>query len=267
MVAMSTRLPPLSVVVPVRNESPNVLALATEIQAALAAIPTWECIWVDDASTDDTPAQLRAVCATDSRHRALLLTGHRGQTAALLTGWRAARYEFVGALDGDRQNDPEDLPRLLTVAVESGLDMVNGVRTPRHDSWARRVASRIANGFRNHVTGDRVTDVGCSVRVLRRHYVASIPPLRNMHRFLPTFVRLAGGKVGEAAVSHRRRAAGQTKYGINGRLWVGIVDTLAVRWMTRRMLRFDAVEGPSSRTAPSSEAGYTPAAEEHQTHA
>ena len=245
---MPDPLPSLSVVVPVRNESPNVLPLAAEIQTALALLPEWECIWVDDASTDDTRDQLRALGREDPHHRILGFAEHRGQTAALLAGWRAARYEFVGALDGDRQNKPDDLPRLLAVAVESGLDMVNGVRTRRHDSWVRRVSSRIANGFRNRVTGDRVADVGCSVRVLRRSFAAGIPPLRNMHRFLPTIVKFAGGRVGEAPVSHRPRVAGRTKYGIHDRLWVGILDTLAVRWMARRTLKLDAVEdSPSPR--------------------
>ena len=251
---MPIRLPSLSVVIPVRNESPNILPLAGEIQAALTALPAWECIWVDDASTDDTLARIHSICSTDPRHRVLRLTEHGGQTAALLAGWRAARHEFVGALDGDRQNDPKDLPRLLAVAVESDLDMVNGVRVRRRDSSIRRIASRIANGFRNRVTGDRVTDVGCSVRVLRRGYVNGIPPLRNMHRFLPTLVRLAGGRVGEAAVSHRGRVAGRTKYGINDRLWVGIIDTLGVRWMKRRRLQFRAVEETPSFAAPSAEA-------------
>lgn len=267
----------LSVVVPVRNEAPNVLALAVEIESALATLPAWECIWIDDASSDDTRAQLQSLCVPGSCHRLFRFTRHRGQTAALLAGWRVARYEFVGSIDGDRQNDPADLPRLLRLAIESGVDMMNGVRAHRHDSWVRRVASRIANGFRNKVTGDRVTDVGCSVRVLRRSFVAGIPPLRNMHRFLPTLVRIAGGRVGEAPVAHRPRVAGRTKYGINNRLWVGIVDTLAVRWMTRRAVRLDASEDPVSAAAVrvAAKAGVTePAApesdhsaQEHSTHA
>jgi dolichol-phosphate mannosyltransferase len=239
---MSARPPSLSIVVPVRDESQNVQPLAAEIDSAFATHPVWECIWVDDASRDDTLARLREVCAADAHHRVLRFPEHRGQTAALLAGWRAARFEFVGALDGDRQNDPTDLPRLLDRAMESGLDMVNGVRARRQDSWVRRVSSRIANDFRNRVTGDHVTDVGCSVRVLRREYVDAIPHFRNMHRFLPTLVRLTGGRVGEAPVAHRPRAAGRTKYGVHNRLWVGIADTLAVRWMTRRSLRLDAIE-------------------------
>ena len=256
----------LSVVVPVRNEELNVVALAREIDAALAALPAWECIWVDDASTDRTRDRLRELCREGSRHRWLAFPEHRGQTAALLAGWRAARMEFVGSLDGDRQNDPADLPRLLAAAIDDELDMVNGVRARRHDDWVRRVASRIANGFRNAVTGDRVTDVGCSIRVLRRRYVAVLPALRNMHRFLPTLVRIWGGRIGERPVSHRARVAGRTKYGIHDRLWVGIADTLGVRWMTRRAVRLDAVEEPR-RPSESAAGAATEHPEESTVHA
>jgi dolichol-phosphate mannosyltransferase len=237
--------PGLSVVVPVRNEEENVLPLADEIDTALACLPEWECIWVDDASTDGTAGLLRAVVENRTRHRLFLFDEHRGQTAALLAGWKAARFEFVASLDGDRQNEPADLVRLLEAAVRDRLDMVNGVRTHRHDSWVRLVSSRIANGFRDWVTGDRIADVGCSTRVLRRAFVASLPAYRNMHRFLPTLVRLGNGRVGEAPVGHRPRTAGRTKYGISNRLWTGIADTLAVRWMTRRTLRLDATEWKS----------------------
>ncbi len=235
-------LPSLSVVVPVRNEADNIEPLARELTAALACLDQWECIWVDDASTDATREHLRRVASEDPRHRILVFGEHRGQTAALLAGWRAAGGEFVGGLDGDRQNDPADLPRLLGLAVEHGLDMVNGVRAARRDTLARRISSRIANGFRNWITGDSTTDVGCSTRVLRRSLVEEIPAFRGMHRFLPMFVRRAGGRVGEAPVGHRPRAAGRSNYGIMDRLWIGLADCLAVRWMASRRIRLDAIE-------------------------
>lgn len=239
MIAPATSL---SLVIPVHNEAGNVLALAEEIDRALESLDTWECIWVDDASTDATRRTLEEGLRARPRHRLLFFDSHQGQTAALLAGWRAARHAFVAGLDGDGQNDPADLPRLLRLALDSGLDMVNGVRRERRDGRMRRISSRIANGFRNRLTGERITDVGCSVRLLRREFVASIPPYRHMHRFLPTFVRLAGGKIGEADVAHRKRTAGRTKYGINNRLWTGILDTLAVRWIISRHLRLDASE-------------------------
>jgi dolichol-phosphate mannosyltransferase len=259
---MSRPLPSLSVVVPVRDEAPNIEPLAAEIEAAMVALPDWECIWVDDASADPTPERLRAL-GVNPHHRVLRFPEHRGQTAALLAGWRFAHHEFVGALDGDRQNDPADLVRLLVVAAETGLDMVNGVRARRRDTWTRRVSSRIANGFRNLVTGDHITDVGCSVRVLRRSFVAAIPALKNMHRFLPTLVRLAGGRVGEAPVSHRPRAAGRTKYGIHNRLWVGIVDSLAIRWMVLRAVSLAAVLESAPLEAEAPGAGPGPGGDAH----
>jgi dolichol-phosphate mannosyltransferase len=237
------------VVVPVHDEAGNVAALAREMALGFDDLPDWECLWVDDASTDGTRAELRALAEADPRHRVLYLSQRRGQSAALLSGWAAARFEFVGSLDGDGQNDPADLVQLLRVAVEQRLDMVNGVRARRHDDLMRRLASRIANSFRNQVTGDHVTDVGCSTRVFRRAFVSRIPALRTMHRFLPTFVRAAGGRVGEALVNHRPRRQGRSKYGVWDRLRTGIPDTLAVRWFVRRSVPIEAQEIAVTRPA------------------
>lgn len=239
----------VSLVVPVRNEAPNILPLAREIEAAFSALDEWECIWVDDASSDDTPALLKTLDGSGAPHRVLTFSRHLGQTAALLAGWRAARFDYLASLDGDRQFDPSDIPRLLEKAVRDELDMVNGVRSRRQDSWVRRISSKIAKGFRDAVTGDRVSDVGCSARVLRSEFLGAIPPLRNMHRFLPTLVRMAGGRVAEAPVSHRPRPAGESKYGIWNRLWVGIADTLAIRWMRARYLEPAALDPPASAAA------------------
>ena len=234
--------PVLSVVIPVHNEEENILPLADEIEDALSALE-WECFWVDDASDDATVQRIEEILRRDhSRHRLLRFLEHRGQSAALIAGFQAARGEFVGSLDGDGQNVPADLPLLLEAAERQRLDMVNGVRVDRHDSWIRSVSSRIGNGFRNRVTGDRISDVGCSTRVFRRKYVPAIPHVRGMHRFLPTFVRVAGGRVGEIPVRHRPRAGGLTKYGVNNRLWRGLADTFGVLWFTRRAIRVDAVE-------------------------
>lgn len=239
---MTGTVPRLSVVIPVHDEAENILALADEVERALGPLGAWECVWVDDHSVDDSVARLEPLCRREPRHRLLLFPERRGQTAALLAGFRAARGEYVAGLDGDRQNDPADLPRLLEHARAGDWDMVNGVRARRNDSLVRKISSRIANGFRNWVTGDHVTDVGCSVRVLRRSFVPEIPPYNGMHRFLPTLVRMAGGRVTEQPVAHRPRAAGRAKYGINNRLWVGIADTFAVRWMGRRHRALDSTE-------------------------
>jgi dolichol-phosphate mannosyltransferase len=127
----------------------------------------------------------------------------------------------------------------LTIARSRKLDMVNGVRVKRHDDWIRILSSRIGNGFRNLVTGDHITDVGCSTRVFKREFVDAIPHFKGMHRFLPTFVRAVGGLIGEAPVSHRPRAGGRTKYGVGNRLFRGLADTFGVRWYARRAVRVE----------------------------
>jgi len=229
----------LSVVIPVHDEEANVGPLADEIEDSLRDL-YWECIWVDDASTDHTLSALRELEARpESHHRTLRFDEQRGQSAALIAGFKAALGEFVASLDGDGQNDPEDLPRLLAIARSQKLDMVNGVRVQRHDDWIRVLSSRIGNGFRNLVTGDHITDVGCSTRVFKREYVGALPHFNGMHRFLPTFVRAVGGRIGEAPVNHRPRARGLTKYGVSNRLFRGLADTLGVRWYARRAVKVE----------------------------
>lgn len=225
----------LSVVVPVYNEEGAVAALADEVERALAPLgPTWECIWVDDGSTDRTAAVL-AERLPGKAHRLLELQRNSGQSAALMAGFRAARGSVIATLDGDGQNNPADLVGMLQRLRVGDVDAVNGVRARRRDTWVRKVSSRLANAFRNGLTGEKVTDVGCAIRVFRRECTDFLPVFKGMHRFLPTLFRLQGFKITEIPVSHRPRETGRTKYGINNRLWVGIVDTLAVCWMQRRV--------------------------------
>jgi len=227
----------LSIVVPVHNEEETIPSLAAEVSEALAAAPgTWECLWVNDGSTDATQRVLDELVAARPGHRYLELDGRFGQSAAMAAGFAASRGAIVGTLDGDGQNDPRDLPRLVERLRAGDVDMVNGVRAKRNDSLVRKISSRIANGFRNLITGERVTDVGCSIRVCRRQCLAAIPLFKGMHRFLPTLVRMQGFRITEIPVHHRPRVRGKTKYGIHNRLWVGLADTLAVCWMQRRLV-------------------------------
>lgn len=230
----------LSVIVPVYNEEGNVAALAAEISGALAGETDWECLWVDDASTDDTRRRLLAVSAADPRHRVLALRRNSGQSAALLAGFAHAGGALFATLDGDGQNPPAELPRLLARLREGGADMVNGRRARRNDSWVRRISSRIANGARNAITGRTVSDVGCALRVFKRECAAQLPPFRGMHRFLPTLVARAGWTLDEVDVGHRERGAGVSKYGIGNRLWVGIVDLFGVLWIKGRFAGYRA---------------------------
>lgn len=233
--------PYLSVVVPVYDEEASLGPLHAELDAAAGEIGGGvEILYVDDGSRDGSLARLRELAARDPRVRVVALEGNHGQSAALEAGFRRARGEIVAMLDADGQNDPADLPRLL--ARLSEVDVVNGVRTGRLDSAVRKLSSRIANGFRNRMTHESVTDVGCSLRVMRRAHLERVKLWRGMHRFLPTLLRLEGARVVEVPVSHRPRRHGTSKYGIRNRLFVGFVDVFAVRWMQKRALRYRARE-------------------------
>ena len=223
-----------SLVIPVHNEEESVPLLAAEVTEALGDGRRWECVWVDDGSRDDTRRILREWARTDGRHRVLALDRNRGQSAALLAGFRVARGDVLGMMDGDGQNVPADLPMMLETLAGTGADLVNGRRAVRRDSWLRRLSSRLANGWRNTLTGEQVADVGCAIRVMRRECVRQLPPFRGMHRFLPTLVRLDGWSLVEVPVRHRPRERGVSKYGVGNRLWVGILDTFGVMWLQRR---------------------------------
>jgi dolichol-phosphate mannosyltransferase len=235
----------LSVIIPVFNEEENVEDLAAEVDRALEGSGlTWECLWVDDGSTDGTADRLTIIAARDpkERHRFLRFERNAGQSAALWAGFRHARGRLIATLDGDGQNDPRDLPRLVDMLRHGGYDMVNGYRAKRHDSWLRRISSRIANAFRNRVTGKTVRDVGCSTRVFRRECVEHLPPFKGLHRFLPTLVVLYGYRITETPVGHRPRRKGVTKYGIHNRLWVGLLDSFGVWWLRRRAFHYRIVQ-------------------------
>jgi dolichol-phosphate mannosyltransferase len=228
--------PYLSVVVPFFDEQSNAEPLHAEIVAALASVAGgFECVYVDDGSRDGTGEVLAKLAAADPRVRVISLAENSGQTAALAAGFAAARGEVIATLDGDGQNDPADLPRLLGALARA--DCVNGVRTHRQDPWTKKLSSRIANGFRNWATHESVTDIGCSLRVMRASFVKRVKLYRGMHRFLPTLLRLEGARLTELPVSHRPRRTGVSKYGIGNRLFVGIADVLAVRRMTKRARR------------------------------
>ncbi|HEV7919201.1 MAG TPA: glycosyltransferase family 2 protein [Thermoanaerobaculia bacterium] len=235
--------PDLSVVFPVYNEEENVPILLDQIAAALRDQGwTYEIIAVDDGSKDRSLEVLRAAKGKHPTLRILAFDKNSGQTAALDAAWRAARGKYVVSLDADLQNDPADIPPMMRKLEESGADMVIGVRVNRHDTWSRKMQSRIGNGVRNWITNDDITDTGCSLKLARR---AAIEPVRlytGMHRFLPTLVRHAGFKVVEMPVNHRARRFGVSKYGAMNRAFRGLADCLAVRWMGKRMLQYKVRE-------------------------
>ena len=222
-------------VIPVFEERDNLEPLHRELDAALAEVRGGvELVYVDDGSCDGSAEVLAALAKRDERVRVVRFVENRGQTAAFDAGFRAAHGEVVATLDADLQNDPADLPRLL--AALDRADVVNGVRVGRRDGLVRRLSSRIGNGFRNWMTHETVSDVGCSLRVMRASYLRRVKLYRGMHRFLPTLLRMEGARVIELPVSHRPRRHGRSKYGIANRLFVGLADVFVVRWMQSRRL-------------------------------
>ncbi|HTQ79554.1 MAG TPA: glycosyltransferase family 2 protein [Thermoanaerobaculia bacterium] len=233
--------PEVSIVIPVYNEEDNLPILAQEIHAAFETLgKNYEILWVDDGSTDGSLATLGRLAASDPHTRVLHLRANSGQSAALAAGFRNVRGNIVVTLDADLQNDPADIGLLL--AELPGWDLVSGVRTRRQDDWVRRISSRIANGVRNWATAEQVTDVGCSLKAYRAEILGRLPLFRGMHRFLPTLVRLAGGRIKEVPVNHRPRLHGKTKYSIGNRLFRSLADLMAVRWMQRRWIDRQLVE-------------------------
>jgi len=244
--------PELSLVAPVYDEEQNLEPLYEQVAAALAG-RSFELVLVDDGSRDGSAAIIRALHERDPRVRGVFFTRNRGQTAAM-AAWMpaaiAAAGELIATLDADLQNDPADIPRL--VAALGAHDAAVGYRMQRHDSWVRRLSSRIANGVRNRLTGDQIRDTGCSLKVFRADAVRALPFFEGMHRFLPTLLRMHGFSVVEVGVSHHPRIAGQSKYGIRNRALRALRDTFAVRWMRSRLIRIEITEvhAPVGSAAP-----------------
>jgi glycosyltransferase involved in cell wall biosynthesis len=233
--------PEISVVVPLRNESANVLPLAERIFAALdKASGGVELILVDDASSDDTWQQILKARQTHPRLRAFRHSQNRGQSAALWTGFKVSHGKILATLDGDLQNDPADLPRMLALLAD--CDMVCGVRTNRADNWLRRVSSSIARSARKTVLGMDFADTGCNLRVFKRTVLETLPAFDGIHRFMPVFVHNVGLTVKELPVSHHPRTAGRSNYGISNRLGRGIRDLIMVRWFLKRQIDRAPVE-------------------------
>lgn len=227
----------LSVVVPVCNEADNVAPLAGEIDAALRPLGTYELIFVDDGSADETAARVRSLRPGLPTVRLLRHDRRCGQSRAVASGVRAARGEWVATLDGDGQNDPADLKRLLESlagAAEPKPALVMGNRVTRRDTWLRRVSSRVANGVRGRLLGDGTPDTGCGLKLFHRATFLELPFFDHMHRFLPALFQRQGARVISVAVGHRPRTRGQSKYGVGNRLWVGIVDMFGVMWLRSR---------------------------------
>lgn len=237
-------MPDLSVVVPVHNERDNVTPLLTEIATALRGKTDFEIVYVDDLSRDDTLAVLSAAKAQFPELRVLRHTTQSGQSTALRTGIKAARGTWIATLDGDGQNDPADIPKLLALRDESqhgesgrAIKLFAGWRVNRQDSGSKRWASRWANAIRSRLLRDETPDTGCGIKLFERAVFLDLPYFDHMHRYLPALVQRAGWQVESVPVNHRARAAGVSKYNNLNRALVGISDVRGVAWLIRRSKR------------------------------
>lgn len=237
--------PLVSVVIPVRNEAPNVAPLVAEIEAALVGV-AHEIVYVDDGSSDDTPLVLAEVAAAGAPLRWLRHRASCGQSAAVVTGVKAARGTWIATLDGDGQNDPADIPKLLARAEREGAGgiMVAGHRVNRKDSWVKRRSSRIANGIRSRLLRDATPDTGCGLKLFPRELFLDFPHFDHMHRFLPALALRAGARVVSEPVNHRPRTRGVSNYGTLDRLAVSLLDLIGVAWLQRRGKR-PVIETPA----------------------
>jgi len=241
----------LSIVIPAYNEAESLPRLVPKVKEALSPVPgAHEIIVVNDGSTDGTAEVLEGLRATCPELRVITFAANAGQTAGFDAGFKAARGDVVVTMDADLQNDPADMHTLL--AHIGQFDVVCGTRVGRQDTFVRKVSSRIANAVRNWATGDDIVDTGCSLKAFRREKLVSLTLYAGMHRFLPTLMRMRGCTVHQVPVGHHPRQRGQSKYGIGNRLFKGLADLYAVRWMQKRFLRYRIKSDTASSAGESS---------------
>ena len=224
--------PEISVVVPLFNEEESIAILQTELSAALKGL-NYEIIFVDDGSIDRTAERIE----TAPNIRLIRFEKNSGQSAAIYAGLAATRGETVVIIDGDLQNDPADIPKLLA-EIARGADLVCGYRVRRRDTLAKRATSRIANAVRSRYTKDGVRDTGCTLKAMRRECVSTLAPFKGMHRFIPALVKATGYRLVEVPVNHRPRRFGQSKYGLGNRALRATIDMFGVRWLLSRRLNY-----------------------------
>ena len=209
--------------------------LQSEIERAMVGLD-YEIVFVDDASTDRTASVIRA----NEGVVLVRFNKNEGQSAAMLAGMRVARGETIVLMDGDLQNDPLDIPKLLD-ALNSGADLACGYRVRRADSLSKKITSRVANFVRSRVVGDGIRDTGCTLKAMRRECVPALVPFRGMHRFIPALIKNAGFRIVEVPVSHRPRRFGVSKYGLGNRAVRATTDMLGVAWLQNRRLTYDVI--------------------------
>src|SRR6266568_6496153 len=224
--------PAVSVVVPLFNEEENIPILQSELRAALGGLD-YEIVFVDDGSVDRTVDQI----GTAPNIRVIRFEKNTGQSAAIYAGLQAARGAVAVLIDGDLQNDPADIPRLLD-EISRGADLVCGYRAERKDTLLKRLTSRIANFVRSRFTKDGVRDTGCTLKAMRCECANELVPFKGLHRFIPALVKAAGYRLVEIPVNHRPRRFGQSKYNLGNRALRATIDMFGVRWLLSRRLNY-----------------------------
>lgn len=228
----------LSVLIPVLDEQDNILPLLAEIYAALAAGPAFEVIVIDDGSTDATAARVGKMLPEYPTLRLIRHKSRAGKSAALVTGARAAQGGWLAFIDGDRQNDPADIPLMLDLTdTDPTLDLVCGIRRQRQDTLSKRLASRFANAVRRALLRDDCPDTGCGLKLIRRELFCDLPAIDCLHRFIPALVKGRGLAYANMPVNDRPRVAGVSKYTNLHRAAVGLWDLFGVMWLIRRQQR------------------------------
>ena len=243
----------LSLVIPVYNEQENIPVLVERVGAALSRIgKPFEVVICDDGSTDETPALLAVAQRQHPWLRVLRMAHNGGQSAAFDAGFKAARGQIIATIDGDLQNDPEEIPRLLPMLDgpdgKPACDMITGWRKDRHDTRFRRLQTQIANRIRNGLSDETIQDSASSLKIYRRECLQGLQLYNGMHRFFPTLVKMRGFTVLETPVKHSPRHAGTAKYGFRNRAFRAFIDLLAVRWMKKRVLRYEVSEVSPGRS-------------------
>ena len=241
-------MPDLSVVVPVHNERDNIIPLLSEIASALRGRCDFEIVYVDDCSEDDTLSVLKAAKAQFLELRVMRHVAQSGQSTAVRNGVKAARGAWIATLDGDGQNDPADIPKLIAMRDESyaaikppPIKLFAGWRVQRKDSGSKRFASHFANALRSRLLRDDTPDTGCGIKLFERAAFLELPYFDHMHRYLPALMLRAGWQVKSVPVNHRPRGSGVSNYNNLNRALVGIADLRGVAWLIRRSKR-SAVE-------------------------
>jgi glycosyltransferase involved in cell wall biosynthesis len=243
----------LSLVIPCYNEEENVPTLLSRVEASLNTLGRpYEVILINDGSTDSTPRLLAEAQTRLPWLRVLRMAKNAGQSAGFEAGFSAARGKYIGTIDADLQNDPEEVPRLVTLLdSKPEYDMVTGWRKDRQDTNFRRWQSRQANKIRNWISQDNIEDSASSLKVYRREAIQGLKLFNGAHRFFPALVKMRGFKVLETPVKHSPRFAGTAKYGFRNRAFRAFIDLLGVRWMKMRYLRYQANEQAAEQVAPS----------------